>query len=310
MKKAVLFFYAAMISIALCLHVSAVAPQKIKSLRGDFASRLSDINLDGEAIDASSLTRIEARPASELEIALVGNDADMDLFLDQNGMPVNTANVTMSRMRAAGVTVRADITSGGDVLENVELAVRNAGAAARPVIRLRFPGEYASLDPVDFSAVLCVSIGGEEQPGARLELAGTLGNHETRVDSSDMTVSADSTVLFANDDIPLISIDAGAGVLVDASMRAGDRCLVSAAPSRDAHDLALIGADSGVVEVIKLIATGFEHGQIKSVSIENGQIMQVYDENGERLGSTSQKLPYAKKYYLENKLSSLKLHTK
>lgn len=305
MKKLVAVFVAALISITLCLNVSAFVPQKIKSLRGDFAARLSDIRLDGEAIDVSGLTRIEARPASELEIALVGNDADLNLFLDQNGMPVNTADVTMSRMRAANVAVRVDVTSGGDILGNVELAVRNAGASARPVIRLRFPDEYASLDPVDFSAELCVLIGGEEQPGAKLELAGTLGNPEIAVDAKDMTVSAKSTVLLAKEDIPLISIDAGSGVLVETSMRAGTRCLVTAAPSRDARDLALIGEESGVVEVIKLVTTGFEQEQIKSVSIVSGQILQVYSENGERLGNTSQKLPYAGKYYLASKSVSL-----
>lgn len=301
MKKTVAFLLAALVLAMLCLPVSAFVPQKIKSLRGDFASSLTDISLDGEAIGASGLTQIRAYPASELEIVLAGSLPDIDLFLDQNGEPINTADVTISKMRATNVVVKADILTGIDILKDIELTVRNAGtSAAKPVIRLGFPNECESLESIGFSAIFCISVSGEEQAGSNFKISGVFGNPEIEVDSGDMAVNANSAVLLAKDNIPLISVDAGHGVLAEVSMRAGGRYLLKAASSDDEYDLALIQESNGVVDVIKLNVAGFERNQIISVNIENEQILQVYDENGKWIGTTSQKLPYAEKYYLRS----------
>lgn len=302
MKKTITVFLAAIIAVLLYVPAFAFVPIKVKSIREDYASKLSGVMLDGDAVEASSLSEIAARPASELEIALVGNDESPHLFFDQNGMPLNTADVTVSRMRAANMEIRLDAAYGGELLKNVELGVRNAGTSASvPVIRLRFPDEYAGLDPLDFSAAIYILIGGKEQAGSGIELAGTFGNPEIEVNSGDVTVSADSAVLLAAEDIPLILIEAGSDVVVEASLREGERYLVTAVPSRDAGDISLVEENNGVESVIKLKASGFEPWQIKSVSIQSEQFLQVYNGDGELLGNTLLKLPYAEKYYLMSK---------
>lgn len=296
MKKTAATTIALILSIAMCFPASAFVPQKISSLHPAFASRLSDMSFEGQTIDASSLTALEAHPASELEIVLSGTGAEADLFLDRNGAPINTADVTISKMRAANVAVRVDAKSGGEYLEVVELNVKNAGTpASKPVLRVVFAREYGGVNPKSFDAELVIFVNGSEQPQSRLRVAGSFGCPEITVTAADSAVDSGGAVLIAGENIPSIEVNAGCNVKVQASMSAGGRYLITAKPGGDTE---LLSENNNVADVLELSSAGFRSGQIKGVYIESDEKLYVYDASFKAIGMTGEKLPFSEKYYL------------
>lgn len=302
MKKIIIAVILALtVSILAAVPAYAAAPQKIKSVHPQFAEKLSYASVSGERIPVSSLQNLGVYPGSELEIVLAGRGENADLFFDQNGKPVNTADVTASKMRATGVTSELYAETGEDLIESVGITVQNAGTpAAKPVLRVCFVSDFDGLNPESFSFTVYISIGGVRQEQSGINIAGTLGNPEITANSSDAGIYADGFVISAEEDIPYIELHAGCGVTVAASLKQGGRCRVQAKTGDEPSDMAAMEKHNALADVIELEAYGFEDGDITGVRIETAQPLSAYDENGEFLGvaSGTEVLPFREKYYL------------
>lgn len=296
------------LSACLGLPVGAAAPQKVKSLHPQFAEKLYSASVSGEGIRISSLQNLNVKPGSELDIVLSGSDGDADLFLDQNGEPIKTADVTASKMRATGVTTEVYDESGTDLIESVGIVVQNSGtSAAKPVLRVCFTPDFYGLEPQVFSVTVYISIGGVKQEQSGIKIAGALGNPVIYAKASDIAVYADGSVVAALEDVPYIELQAGYGVTVAASLRQGGRYRVQACRSEDTADIAAMERNNAMIDIIELYAAGFDGEEITGVRIETAESLSVYDENGELLGETvraagigsyTKDLPFRQKYYL------------
>lgn len=299
MKRIISVILALAVSACICAPFSAAAPQKVKSLHPEFAAKLSSVELSGRRVPLSSLQNLSAQPGGELEIVLAGKGSDVDLFLDQAGRPVNTADVTVSKMRATGVAAEVYAETGGDLIESVDIGVKNAGTpAAKPVLRVGFAPDFRGFEPESFALRVYISIGGVRQEQSEMIIAGTLGRPEVLVDSTFAAVYAEGCVVAAQEDIAYIELQAGYGVTVTASLKQGGRYRVQAMTGDDPDDLEDMEKDSAIVDVIKLDTAGFEIGDISGVRIECEGSLEAYDRDGAFLGETTRALPFRGKYYL------------
>lgn len=302
MKKAAVVIMSMLCAVGLCFSVYAFAPQRINSLHPEFANQISVVLLDGEAVEPSGLGSLTVYPGAALEIVLAGGSDNPDLFLDQNGLPIKTADVTASKMRAANIAYESENLNASGIRVSTEITVINAGgAAARPVLRILFPHQYNDIAPMSFSLAYTLSVNGEVQPPSRLAISGSFGNRELALTSSDTRAYAGTAVLAPVEDIASISLDAGSGVTVEASLYAGGRYLLSAGSKTGGDDARLLEENRHVVNIITLDALGFNAGQIKSVSLDMEQNYFVYDAGRNFIGRTSEALPFSEKFYILDK---------
>lgn len=301
MKKIIAVILAIVVSAHIAAPFYAAAPQKVKSLHPEFAGKLFSATLSGEAVSVSSLQSLTVRPGSELIVILAGREPDANLFFDQNGEPVNTADVTVSKMRATGVTAGISAAAGEHLVEIADIGVQNPGTpAAKPVLRVRFTQDFDMLEPEPFELSVYISIGGAKQEQSALRIAGTFGSPEIMVDSAYVGVYAEGSVVVALEDIPYIELQAGYGVTVAASLRQGGRYRVQARAGDDPSDMEAMEKNSALTDVIALDTAGFDGVEISGVRIESAQGVAAYDEDGELLGTTTdaRALPFRGKYYL------------
>ena len=301
MRKIVSFLIAAVMSAGIFTHAPAAAsPQALRSLHPAFSEQIFDISLDGSSVTPGSLTDISIYPDSVLEIVLAGEGENADLFFDQNGLAINTADVTASRLRAARASVLVETQHEGVlVVESAELKVRNAGGPfSRPVIVISFARSFSDLDPMPFSFDIFITMAGIKQPQSAITVSGIFGNRELAVTYEDAAIAPDGAVFLAYTDIASIEVDAGYGIFVTASLRAGGRYRVVSSPSTETGDLEALSLNPRLIEIILIDYIGFSDGDISEVSIDTEENLFVYDENGGFIGMTSDSLPPLSKYLL------------
>ena len=300
MRKIVSFLIAAVISAGIFTQAPAAAsPQALRSLHPAFSEQIFDISLDGSPVAPGSLTGIDIYPDSVLEIVLAGEGENADLFLDQNGLALNTADVTASRLRAARASVLVETHEGGLFVESAGLKVRNPGSPfSMPVIVISFARSFADLDPMPFSFDVFITMGGIKQTQSAITVSGMFGNRELAVTSGDAAIAPDGAVFLAHTDIESIEIDAGYGIFVTASLRANGRYRVVSSPSTETGDLEALSLNARLVEIILIDYIGFFDGDISQVSIDTEENLFVYDEDGLFIGMTSDSLPPLSKYLL------------
>ena len=299
MRKIFSVFIAFILTAGMIFCVSADAPQVLRALHPEFSERIFDISLDDAPVARESLSDMSAHPGSVLRIVLSGESENADLFLDQNGLPMNIADVTASRLRAARVSVQVEASEGSFAVEGAELTVRNAGSPfSRPVIEIYFAKSFAELSPIDFSFDVFVTMGGVRQPQSGMTVSGIFGNREITAGADDTAIAPDGAVILAEADVPSVEIDAGYGVFVTAALRAGERYRAASAPSSEPGDLNTLALDARLVDIILIDYSGFQPGDVKEVHINTEENLFVYDEHGKFIGMTSGSLPPGSKYLL------------
>ncbi len=301
MKRLITATLAALVAVALSMPAFAFVPQRIKLLHPQFAEQITKCELSDTGFELTDLAHLEVFPASVLEIPLVG-DSNSSLFLDQNGNPINSADVTIAKMRAANLNVHLEVETGGKFINGVELTVKNAGTrAAKPILRIAFIHDYEEVSRAEFSASVALLFGAEEQIQSKFKISGNFGNTETEISSADASIFAASSVLVAKENVEKIIVDAGDGLSATVKMYKDGRYLLYATESSDPSDIVLREANKSIVKVLKLNTVGLKPEQIESVRIDSNDVLQVYGEDGSRLGTTDSALPVAKKYYLADK---------
>lgn len=301
-QKILALLLAPLVVLSLTLGVAAAPPQKISALHSQFAQQLQIVELDGGEIPPSSLSALDVYSGSELRIYLLGGGEDQRLFYDQNGEPIPTADISLSRLRAGQVSVNCDEHEA--VIRSVSLAYSNKAGSlptAAPYIRVEFAPEFFSVEDVAFSAVLSLSLAGEEQLQTRLELAGAIRTKVVEVSGEDTAIDIqDGSVLLATENIPSISLALGDGVSVHTRLQAGRKYYAAAHLQAEETVEASANTPAKILRIYSLEDIGLDR-RGTTVLIDSEVPMYVYGADGGYLGTTRTRLPYSPQYSLSNR---------
>lgn len=287
-----------LLCIALAIPMLGFAsPRKIRILHAQLADELVYAELDNQPISTSQLSDLEISPDSVLNIYLFGKNG-ASLFFDQDNEPVPTPDVTMSRLRAAGVEAVVTMAEGEGLHATADLGYSNSGQplpSAAPYLEIRFDGQSPIMADQTFALECSLSINGSLQEQTTLQIAGSIYIEEQYVSADDAFADIrGGQVLCALDDIPMVALQLHDEVMIYTSVQAGQRYsgtvqqLQAEQPPAD-----------DVVTAYKLETVNIDESSL--VEISSAAVLLVYDGAGDYLGTTAERLPYSAIYYLCDK---------
>lgn len=281
------------------LFTGVASPRKIRSLHPQFADELAYAELDGQPVSTGELSDLQVFSDSILRIYLRGNGGS-SLFLDQDGEAMHTADVTMSRLRAAEVEVSVSVAEDQAISVVAGLSYGNGGtvlSGASPFIELRFDvGSFIAEDqPFDLECTLFLL--GKPQEQARLRIAGIICVQEQYVYADDGPLALKGgQVVCAGEDIPSIALLLNEEITLYTAMESGQRSFATARLLQRTSDAPV----DGIIKAYGLDTFNLDKS-LTRVKIRSEQALYVYDGAGDYLGVTADQLPYSDIYYLSSK---------
>lgn len=296
-------FYIAATSLLLVTSLllsGFIAPKKIKALHPAFADRLAYADLDDQAIPVSELSDLDVQPGSVLRLYLVGENGE-SLFLDQNDDPFPTADVSMSRLRAASVEITL---SAPEQVQSV-IVVADLASAARhselsstvPYIELQFYSVGVLVQDQPFTLEIGLEMAGKQQEQSRIQIDGYMRVAERYLYAEDTAVDLrQGQVVYAQENIAEIAVRLSDTVVLYSSMESGGRYSADIQALMEWGDVPV----ENIVLAYRLETIQFQ-AETSTVKIDSNQKLYVYDEQGTCLGTTGSRLAYADTYYLSSK---------
>lgn len=286
---------------AMPLSAAVSAPQKIKSLNGQLSQYLTVIELDGTEISSQELDSLHVQAGSELRIYLADPQGN-SLFYDQNGDPIPTADVSLSKLRAARITLAPLDGDAADAVEKVEFAyaIKAKGLpTGAPYISVTFLSDLFRVDPIPFSFVLQLCQDGLPVSQGEVSVSGLLLTVEQDVTADDDTLDIhDGVVAVAVDDVSGIVLDLGDGLTMTANLTQGERYYGVAHLELEEPENAPTSAE--IRKVYSLQTIHLDHPD-NIVHIYSPVTLHVYTADGKYAGTTRDGLPCSDRYYLTNK---------
>lgn len=294
MKKlaAVLLTIVLLSGITLPVHGVGM-PQRIRAVSDSFADELFYAELNGEAVSWEELDSLQATPGRELRIYLTGEEGGA-LFRDQEDLPVATADVTMSRLRAA--QVEPEISDPSGVIESCTIGYapkqRMLGV---PYVSLVF---VSRLEEIPFTLEVGLTIHGSRQDASYIEISGVLSPSFTEVYADSQVDLRGGVVALAVEDIPQDSLQIADDVYIYCELNAGGQ--YSGTANREVPGVLL----ADFYQWRYTLQTMNLDFADSLVEIRTAQAYYVYSADGRYLGTTDEMLPYADCYYLSNQRTS------
>lgn len=288
--------------LAVPFHGAALtAPQKIKALHEQFAEQISCVELDGSFVEAEQLSALGVHAGSELRVYLTGRDGS--LFLDQNGLPVPTADVTLSRLRAARISLEIQDEAAQAAVESVEFAYSHKTEAlpsASPYIQIRFVEDFVSVEDSEFSFEVGLSIAGELQQQTVLSLTGLMQVTEVElpVGSAEADIG-DGSVVRAAEDRESVLLQLGEEVTIQAAVSEGEKYYGVAKLEEQRSESGAADTGGEVLKIYSLQSVNLDRPG-NQVRIHSDITLHVYNAQGRWVGTTRDALVYSERYYLIN----------
>lgn len=303
-KRLLAFVLALAVSVTLSTQVAAGLPSKIGSVHMQFAQSLEVCTLDGASIAKESLSDLTIEPSSELRIYLCG-EGGAPLFFDQSDALMRTADITLSRLRAAQLTVAIAEGHSTALVQSLEFAYGNASVCgSAPYISLRFAQEV--LDETSFSFVVELRMLGQPLANTAIPISGVLKPNYRSIRPGEVVVDVrDGAVALSQQDIPQVEFLIGNGVSIKAPIRQGDKFFGAAQletlplPSTVSEENATDPLSP--VKAYHLRTALLDRSQYR-VCIQDDTTFYVYDEDMRYLGTTLEDLPYSDTYYLSERM--------
>lgn len=300
MRRICILLLAVLLLLVWAVPVFASVPQKIKGLHPQLTQALYYIELDGEMLSVDWLSALEVKPGSELRIYLLGKDGG-SLFADQNGNPIPTADVSVSRLQAAKISVNAPQEERLGVVESVAFAYSDKTdllPSAAPYIGIRFVPELASLEDIIFTLPLTISIGGG-QNSEEIILSGSITIDELSISRDETAIDlSGGAIAVPEENMRNVRIFLGDGVFLTANLEKDKRYFAVATLEAASSTQESVSVE--MVRVYSLKAIGFDN-EATWVQIESDRLLHVYAEDGAYLGTTRDQVPYSEQYYLVNR---------
>lgn len=302
MKRIYTALLALLTALCLAIPVFAATPRKIKTLHPDFAGCLYITELDGSSV--SGLDALTVEPGSQLRIYLVGPGEDQSLFFDQDGLPIPAADVSVSRLRAAQISVSKPEGRDAKVIHSVDFAYTaktSSIPAACPYIEIKFASDTASIKDIPFAYTLTLSMAGEVQEQTTLEIAGVVAPQQREVTAADTEVDIqDGALLIAREDVRGISVTIGEGISITANLKAGERYYGVATIDTEETSAPKAGTPGEILKIYSLQTVNLDRSANK-VRFESDLLLYVYGADGSYLGTTDTPVAYSEQYYLTNR---------
>lgn len=302
MKRIYAVLLALLMVLFLTVPAIAATPRKIKTLHPDFAGCLYLAELDGSSV--AGLDALTVAPGSQLRIYLIGQGEDQSLFFDQDDMPIPAADVSVSRLRAAQVSLSRPKGKDARAIQSVEFgytAKTSSLPTACPYIEITFAADTASVKDIPFAYTLTLSMAGEVQEQTALEITGIIMPQQREVTAADTEVDIqDGALLVAREDVRGISVIIGEGISITANLKAGERYYGVATIDTEEVFAAAAGTPGEVLKIYSLQTVNLDRAPNK-VRFESELLLYVYGADGAYLGTTDTPVAYSEQYYLTNR---------
>lgn len=302
MKKVTALLFVLSLIVSLTFTGNAAVPQKIRSINPDMAQKLEFFELNGSAITVDELTDLNINAGSELYIYLQDKDG-ASFFNDQNGTPISTGDLTMSRLYSAQLGVE-QIEGESQIIESIQLGFGSSASFdinSAPYVRIKFTDQCISIDDLPFSATVALTLGGQVQQQSALEIYGVLETESRDVYAADMPIDIeDGTIINALEDISSAKLIIADNVTITANLEEGQRYCGKVEVRQASPSELGIQAENMLYDVYTLSVINLDNPDT-TVKINSESTQFVYNAAGEFMGTTRNELPFSDEYILTNK---------
>lgn len=304
MKKLLSIFTAAALMLSMGMSAMAATPAALKDVDSkNFAAVLKAngekglILLDKTKLTTAKLSDLTPTPGQELKIYLTAN-----MFVDNQGTNIaatidDSTHLSRTQIRNGKVELKRASSRGSKAFDKVTMSYDKVGT----YISVKFVDPFVSVEELDFSTILYLSVNGTKKKATEITVAGTFSPDIVEVFGDDDYVDLSSgQVAEAVERNPKIEVDFGNDLSVVTSMVKGRKYYASCTTDVSLADGKILAKYPGIDMVYTLKTINLKGGN-KSVYINSGDRMYVYDATGIYLGTSDKMLNYSTKYYLSSK---------
>lgn len=249
------------------------------------------VNNKSSNLTLNSLSELEVAPGDVIKIPLPGN-----LFLNANGTAFSEANVALSALNSANISVRTSFTRGADTYTAYLSGNRNGA-----YLTIEFASGYF-LTAQRFTSNIYFAKSGARKASTKITVSGVMQTPTQELGwGDDYADLSDGSAIYTRSAVRNAELYLGDYCTITRSLLKG----VSYAGTASANDITnadvtILTRHPAIEYIYKLRTIGLKTtGNI--VTFDLSRKYYVYDTNGIYIGTSDKALPYWTKYYLSTK---------
>ncbi|WRS26711.1 NPXTG-anchored protein [Oscillospiraceae bacterium MB08-C2-2] len=255
----------------------------------------AEAKLDINDVSQLGSSGVKSTIGSDYQDVLVRAEGEISLPV-VNALTTNGVVVNESNLRKAKITIQRTISSGSNVIRDIEFNTKDKIT----YVRVRFLEEYVSTKATSFSMKIYLAKDGKRSSDY-FELSGEMKNEVETVESDrDYVDLSDNLVAEADGYNSKIEVYGGNNVSLITKMMDGKKYYFTVNMDVSSADEKILNKYPDVI-VYNLNQVGFTTGA-KMVKFDlDGDKYYAYNEKGEAIGTTADLLAFSKKIYLSDK---------
>lgn len=252
------------------------------------ASLGDDYTVNGKAV-SEYIDDLEVKPGDVIRL-----EFDTDFFTWEGAKPSPATGVTSSQLSTGRITMKAVSKQGP--IDDVRIVRENN----KSYIEITIDDSVNTAKEVKFSVEVGFSHSGKYHTDSRARVKGVVKEDAYEIyDDDDYVDMTDNPVIEAVDSIRNGSFYIGDGMTILASLTKGRTYYAKSDGEYTNRDEQIFDKYSEIVDVYHIDYSGFSASS--KVEFDTDERLYVYDYDGNYLGTTNDRLPLEKTYYLATK---------